>query len=162
MFSPPLGLDNVSTRKHPMTHLPDPITQSGFYENVSGKRLLAWVFDAAFILVLCLLVLPFTGFLGIFFLPFLWLVVGFAYRTITIANGSATWGMRIASIELRNSEGARLDLSEAALHTLGYTISFGFFFVQAVSIVLMCASMRGQSLTDHVLGTVMLNKQARR
>ena len=145
-----------------MTQLPDPITQSGFYENVPAKRLLAWVFDAVFVLGLCLLVLPFTGFLGIFFLPFLWLVVGFAYRTITIANGSATWGMRSASIELRNIAGARLDLTEAALHTLGYTISFGIFLLQAASIVLMCASMRGQSLTDHVLGTVMLNRQARR
>lgn len=145
-----------------MTHLPDPITQSSFYENVPAKRLLAWVFDAVFVLGLCLLVLPLTGFLGIFFLPLMWLVVGFAYRTITIANGSATWGMRIASIELRNSAGARLNLAEAALHTLGYTISFGIFLLQAVSIVLMCAGLRGQSITDHVLGTVMLNRQARR
>jgi uncharacterized RDD family membrane protein YckC len=143
-----------------MTHLPDPITQSSFYENVPAKRLLAWVFDAVFVLGLCLLVLPLTGFLGIFFLPLMWLVVGFAYRTITIANGSATWGMRIASIELRNSAGARLNLTEAALHTLGYTISFGIFLLQAVSIVLMCTGLRGQSMTDHVLGTVMLNRQA--
>ena len=145
-----------------MTHLPDPITQSIFYENVPVKRLLAWVFDAVFVLGLCLLVLPLTGFLGIFFLPLMWLVVGFSYRTITIANGSATWGMRIASIELRNSAGARLNLTEAALHTFGYTISFGIFLLQAVSIVLMCAGLRGQSITDHVLGTVMLNRQARR
>lgn len=145
-----------------MTHLPDPITQSSFYENVPAKRLLAWVFDAVFVLGLCLVVLPLTGFLGIFFLPLMWLIVGFAYRTITIANESATWGMRIASIELRNSAGARLNLTEAALHTLGYTISFGIFLLQAVSIVLMCAGLRGQSITDHVLGTVMLNRQARR
>lgn len=145
-----------------MTHLPDPITQPGFYENVPAKRFLAWVFDAVFVLGLCLVILPFTGFLGLFFLPSLWLVVGFAYRTITIANSSATWGMRIASIELRNSDGARLGLPEAALHTLGYTISIGVFLLQAVSIVLMCASLRGQSLSDHILGTVMLNRQARR
>lgn len=145
-----------------MTQLPDPIAQSGFYENVPAKRFLAWVFDAAFVFVICLLVLPFTGFLGVFFWPFMWLVVGFAYRTITIANGSATWGMRIASIELRNSAGERLDLAQAALHTLGYSISIGIFFIQAASIVLMCASARGQSLTDHALGTVMLNRQTRK
>ena len=145
-----------------MTHLPDPITQSAFYENVPAKRLFAWVLDAVIILGICLIVLPFTGFLGIFFWPLMWLVIGFAYHTISIANGSATWGMRLVSIELRNRTGARLDLTEAALHTLGYTISIGIFLLQAVSIVLMCASMRGQSLTDHVLGTVMLNKQARR
>ena len=147
--------------RDPMTQLPDPITQSSFYTNVPAKRLLAWIFDAVFVLGLCLVVLPFTGFLGIFFLPLLWLVVGFAYRTITISNNSATWGMRITSIELRNSSGAKLDFTEAALHTFGYTISIGMFLLQAASIILMCASLRGQSLTDHVLGTVMLNRLAR-
>ena len=145
-----------------MTQLPDPITQSSFYENVPAKRLLAWVFDAVFVLILSVVVLPFTAFLGLFFLPLLWLVVGFAYRVITTTNGSATWGMRIASIELRNSAGTRLNLGEATLHTLGYSVSIGTFLIQAASIVLMCASLRGQSLTDHILGTVMLNKQALR
>ena len=145
-----------------MSHLPDPIAQAAFYENVPTKRLFAWILDAAIILGICLVVLPFTGFLGIFFWPLMWLVVGFAYRTITIANRSATWGMRLVSIELLNRTGARLDLTKAIFHTLGYIISIGIFLLQAVSIVLICASMRGQSLTDHVLGTVMLNKQAQR
>ena len=145
-----------------MTHLPDTIAQAAFYETVPTNRLFVWILDAAIILGICLVVLRFTGFLGIFFWPLMWLVVGFAYRTITIANRSATWGMRLVSIELRNRTGARLDLTEAALHTLGYTISIGMFLLQAVSIVLICASMRGQSLTDHVLGAVMLNKQAQR
>lgn len=145
-----------------MTHLPDPIEQPGFYADVPSKRLLAWVFDAVIILVLCLVILPFTGFLALFIWPLWWLIVGFAYRTITIATGSATWGMRLMAIELRNSMGARLNLTEAALHTLGYTISIGSLFIQAVSVVLMCASFRGQSLSDHVLGTVMLNRRALR
>jgi uncharacterized RDD family membrane protein YckC len=143
-----------------MTNLPDPIEQPGFYADVPGKRLLAWVFDAVFILVLCLLISPFTGFLALFIWPLWWLIIGFAYRTITIATGSATWGMRIMAIELRNSEGQRLNLPEAALHTLGYTICIGSLIIQAVSIVLMTASFRGQSLPDHVLGTVMLNRRA--
>ena len=145
-----------------MTHLPDTIAQAAFYETVPTNRLFAWILDAAIILGICLVVLPFTGFLGIFFWPLMWLVVGFAYRTITIANRSATWGMRLVSIELRNRTGARLDLTKAIFHTLGYIISIGIFLLQAVSIVLICASMRGQSLIDHVLGAVMLNKQARR
>jgi uncharacterized RDD family membrane protein YckC len=145
-----------------MTHLPDTIAQAAFYETVPTNRLFAWILDAAIILGICLVVLPFTGFLGIFFWPLMWLVVGFAYRTITIANRSATWGMRLVSIELLNRTGARLDLTKAIFHTLGYIISIGIFLLQAVSIVLICASMRGQSLIDHVLGAVMLKKQARR
>jgi len=145
-----------------MTHLPDTIAQAAFYETVPTNRLFAWILDAAIILEICLVVLPFTGFLGIFFWPLMWLVVGFAYRTITIANRSATWGMRLVSIELLNRTGARLDLTKAIFHTLGYIISIGIFLLQAVSIVLICASMRGQSLIDHALGAVMLNKQAQR
>jgi uncharacterized RDD family membrane protein YckC len=145
-----------------MSDLPDPVTQSTFYENVAGKRLIAWILDSILVLGLCLVAIPLTGFVGLFFLPFLWLVVGFAYRTITIANGSATLGMRLVAIELRNNSGARLNLTEAALHTLGYTFSIAFFLLQVLSIILMCSSLRGQSLTDHVLGTVMLNRQARR
>ena len=145
-----------------MNQLPDPIDQSGFYESVTGKRLLAWMFDALFIFILCLLISPFTGFLALLIWPLWWLVIGFAYRTITITTGSATWGMRLMAIELRTSQGARLNLPEAALHTLGYTISIGSLLIQAVSIVLMCGSLRGQSLTDHVLGTVMLNRRALR
>ncbi len=145
-----------------MTDLPDTIAQAAFYETVPTNRLFAWILDAAIILEICLVVLPFTGFLGIFFWPLMWLVVGFAYRTITIANRSATWGMRLVSIELLNRTGARLDLTKAIFHTLGYIISIGIFLLQAVSIVLICASMRGQSLIDHVLGAVMLKKQARR
>ena len=143
-----------------MTHLPDPLHQPQFYADVTGKRLLAWVLDAGFIFVLCLLILPFTGFLAVFVWPMFWLVVGFCYRVMTIANGSATWGMRIAAIELRNSEGTRLSFGEAALHTLGYSLCIASLLVQAVSIVLMCGSLRGQSLPDHVLGTVMVNKRA--
>jgi uncharacterized RDD family membrane protein YckC len=145
-----------------MTHLPDTIAQAAFYETVPTNRLFVWILDAAIILGICLVVLRFTGFLGIFFWPLMWLVVGFAYRTITIANRSATWGMRLVSIELLNRTGARLDLTKAIFHTLGYIISIGIFLLQAVSIVLICASMRGQSLIDHVLGAVMLKKQARR
>ena len=63
-------------------------------------------------------------------------------------------------IELRNAEGHRLSLGEAALHTVGYYISFGMALVQLVSVIFMLTSERGQSLTDMVMGTVMLNRRA--
>jgi len=145
-----------------MSDLPDPVTQSNFYDNVAGKRFLAWIVDMVLVLVLCFFAVPLSGFIAVFFLPLMWLVVDFAYRTITISNYSATLGMRLVSIELRNSSGARLSATEAAQHTFGYFLSFAFFLLQVLSIILMCSSLRGQSLTDHALGTVMLNRQARR
>lgn len=142
-----------------VSHLPDPIRQPEFYESVVVKRLLAWLVDTVLIMVLVLLALPFTAFLGIFVLPVMYLVVGFAYRVVTIANGSATWGMRLFAMELRQADGQRLDLQAASLHTLGYTISVSFPVLQVISIVLMLATDRRQGLTDHVMGTAALNRR---
>lgn len=141
-------------------HIPDPVTQAEFYADVPAKRLIAWVADTILVAVICLLILPFTTFTGIFFFPVLMLVVGFAYRVVTLARGSATWGMRLVAIEFRTVSGARFDLGMAFLHTLGFTVSCAFFLLQVVSIVLMLTTARGQGLSDHVLGTVALNRRA--
>ncbi|MDR9393484.1 MAG: RDD family protein [Roseovarius sp.] len=144
----------------PSWHIPDPETQPEFYSDVPMKRLVAWLVDTVLIVLICLAVLPFTAFTGILFFPFLMLSVGFAYRVITIARGSATWGMRLAAIEFRTLGGERFDLAMAFWHTLGLTISFGFPVLQLISIVLMMTTARGQGLSDHVLGTVALNRRA--
>jgi hypothetical protein len=68
--------------------------------------------------------------------------------------------MRLFAIEFRNANGQRLDQAEAFQHTLGFMLSFTFFPVQILSMVLMATSARGQGLTDHILGTVALNRRA--
>ena len=143
-----------------MTHLPDPDTQPQFYDGVATKRLLAWVVDTIMIALVSVVVLPFTAFTGLFFFPLLILVVGFVYRTATLASGSSTWGMRLFAIEMRTMHGERFDLGTAFGHTLGYSLSIAAFPVQAVSILLMLTTARGQGLTDHVLGTVALNRRS--
>ncbi|MDO6725372.1 RDD family protein [Cognatishimia sp. 1_MG-2023] len=141
--------------------LPDPVSQPEFYADVPMKRFLSWIADMVLIGILCVLILPFTAFTGIFFFPFLIMVVGFAYRVITLTNGSATLGMRFFGIEFRTQHGDRFDLGTAFMHTLGYSVSFTFFVLQIISIVLMMTSSRSQGLTDHVLGSVVINKAAR-
>ena len=145
-----------------MNALPDPDMQPEFYRDVPLKRLMAWVVDALVTLLGCVVILPFTAFTGIFFFPLLFLFVGFAYRTITIANGSATWGMRLFSIELRRADGTKLDAGCAFAHTLGYTLSWFVPVFQLISVIMMASTWRGQGLSDHVLGTVMLNRRALR
>ncbi|MEY1555861.1 RDD family protein [Yoonia sp. R2331] len=141
--------------------LPNPETAPAFYQGVPFKRLLAWVVDVVLIALLCLLVLPFTAFTGIFFFPFLMLFVGFFYRWFTIAGGSATWGMRLMAIELRDIEGMRLTSGTAFLHTVGYTISVVTAPLQLISMGAMVLTPRGQGLSDLVLGTTAINKPAR-
>lgn len=140
--------------------LPDPDLQAEFYADVPVKRLVAWLADTVLIALISLLIVPFTAFTGLFFFPLLMLMVGFIYRVTTITNRSATWGMRLMAIEFRASNGERFGFGLAVLHTLGLSISFAMPLLQLISIVLMLTTARKQGLTDHVLGTVALNRAA--
>lgn len=141
-------------------HIPDPDTQPDFYADVPLKRFLAWLVDSLLTLVFCVLVLPFTAFTGLFFLPFLFLAIGLVYRTATIAKGSATWGMRLFALEFRTASGQRFDGTMAFLHSMGFTFSCAVPLVQLASILLMLTGSRAQGLTDLVLGTVAINRRA--
>ncbi|EEW26378.1 RDD family protein [Rhodobacter ferrooxidans] len=143
------------------TMLPDPDRHAEFYAGVPTKRALAWVADMVLIAVVTAIIVPFTAFTALFFLPFLYLVVGFVYRTLTLAGGSATWGMRLMAIELRDYRGQRFDLATAILHTLGYSISIGMVAPQVLSAGLMLVTPRAQGLTDLLMGSVAINRAAR-
>ena len=144
-----------------MTHaLPDPRIQAEFYDDLATKRFLAWLVDAALIFVLCLLVLPFTAFLGLFFFPLMWLVLGFFYRWVTLSGRSSTWGMRLMAIEFRTTRGRRFDGTTAFFHTLIYTVAMGTFVLQAVSVAMILMSPRRQSLADLMLGSAAVNRAA--
>ena len=138
---------------------PDPVRAPQFYSSVPSKRLIAWIIDTLITLAMTAVIIPFTAFIGLFFLPVIALIVSFAYRTLTISSGSATWGMRMMSIELRDANGERFDFSQALLHTIGYWLCTAFFIVQIVSIIMMLGTARGQSLTDMALGSVMINRR---
>ncbi|NOD63035.1 MULTISPECIES: RDD family protein [unclassified Ruegeria] len=143
-----------------MNHLPNPDTQPEFYSSVATKRFVAWLFDIAFISLLCIVPVFLTFGAGLFFLPLIYAVISFAYRVITISNGSATLGMRFMGIELRDAFGERMDMGKAIAHTAGYFVSMAFFVVQIISVIMMLTSARGQGLTDSFLGTVMINQRA--
>lgn len=142
-----------------MSHLPDPDRQPEFYQTVAVKRFFAWLFDTIVILLLSLVIVLLTAFVGAFVWPILYLTVGFIYRVVTIANGSATWGMRFVGIELRDAYGARLDTGLALAHTTGYTVSMAIPVLQVISVIMMLTSARCQGLTDVLLGTAALNRR---
>jgi uncharacterized RDD family membrane protein YckC len=140
--------------------LPDPVREPEFYDGVTVKRGLAWVVDAGVTFAFCLVVLPLTAFTALFWWPVLWLMVGFLYRWATMAGRSATWGMRLMGLTVRDREGSRLDAGTALAHVLGYTVSMAVFPLQLVSIALMVGLGRGQGLSDFALGTAVINKPA--
>ena len=145
---------------NPTWHIPDPHAQPEFYADVPTKRLIAWIVDMVLILGISALITVFTAFVGLLFFPLIVLTVGFVYRVVTIANGSATWGMRLLAIEFRTLRGERFDLSMAAMHTFFYSVSLAFFLMQIISMVLMLTTARCQWLSDHLLGTVAVNRRA--
>jgi uncharacterized RDD family membrane protein YckC len=141
------------------SNLPDPMVQPEFYDSVTIKRGLAWLIDAVLIAALLVPVVVMTAFVGLFFLPLLFFVTGFIYRVATITGRSATWGMRLMSIEFRDQRGEHFDFSQAFMHTLGYTVSMAIFPLQLISIAMMFLTERGQGLTDMLLGTVAINRR---
>ncbi len=151
-----------SQSRAPLWGLPDPDSQGEFYRDVAIKRAFAWLVDAILISLISLIVVIFTFGIGLFFYGLILFAVSFLYRFITIASASATPGMRLMAIELRNFRGERFDTTTALLHTLGYLGSVAFVFPQIISIILMATSRRGQGLSDMVLGTAALNQAARR
>ncbi|MCO8144526.1 RDD family protein [Rhodovulum tesquicola] len=151
----------MTDQPDPLWGLPDPVLHAEFYRNVPAKRLVAWVVDTVLILLIALLALPFTAFAAVFVLPLFVALVGFVYRVVTLARGSATWGMRLMAIEIRNGRGERLDSQTAALHTLVYSLGMAFVLPQVVSVVLMLTGARAQGLHDMLLGTAAINRPAR-
>ncbi|MFC4213877.1 RDD family protein [Pseudophaeobacter arcticus] len=143
-----------------MTSLPDPDYQAEFYAFTAPKRLVAWVVDSILIVVLSLITVVMTAFVGLLIWPLLYLVIGFVYRAATLSSSSATLGMRFAGIELRDLSGRRLDSQQAVLHSLGFSISIAVPVLQVISIILMLTTAKGQGLSDSLLGTVMLNRRA--
>ncbi len=143
----------------PAPGLPDPEARPEFYAGVPAKRALAWLVDSVLIFVLTSIAALLT--VIVFFVwPLLFLLIGFLYRWVTIANGSATPGMRVFSIEFRDRDGRRFDSTTAFLHTAGYSISIAAFPLQLISIALMLISPRGQGLTDHILGSAAVQRAA--
>lgn len=139
---------------------PDPATQSHFYADATMKRAFAWVIDTTVTAFLVALVVPFTGFLALFFLGGLYVAINFLYRWIGLARHSATFGMRLMGVEFRDVQGLRMGAGLALVHTVFYALSVAFVIPQILSILMMGTSVRGQGLTDVVLGTVLINRAA--
>lgn len=140
--------------------LPDPERHADFYRGVAVKRGLAWAVDAVATAALTAVIVPFTAFTALFFLPLLFLAVNFAYRAISLARTSATPGMWMTGIAFRRADGSTLDAGTAIAHTIGTMVTWGFVLPQIASVTLMMLGPRGQGLSDLVLGTVAIKRAA--
>ncbi len=144
----------------PLWGLPDPDTNADFYDGTTAKRFMAWLVDTLLIFLVSLVILPFTGFLALFVYAGFFTVVSFCYRTFSLANHSATPGLRLMGVEFRDRNGERFDMSTAAAHTTIYLLSWFVFPLRLISVLMMMFTPRGQGLQDMLLGTAGINRAA--
>jgi uncharacterized RDD family membrane protein YckC len=142
-------------------NLPDPQRQPEFYADVLMKRVLAWVFDALLITGLTFLTVIGTAFTAIFVLGLVTLLISLLYRWMSISAWSATPGMRLMSLELRDHRGAKLSSGTAFWHSALYLFFRGMVIPQIISFAMMIWSERGQSLHDAFTGVVALNRASK-
>lgn len=138
--------------------LPDPFQQPEFYAGVLPKRAIAWIMDVILITVLSFIAGILTLSLAWFLWPITFVVIGFLYRTATLASGSATWGMRLMGIELRDIAGERFTGMTSLIHVVGYYASMAFVLPAVASIAAMFITDKRQSLVDLILGTAAINR----
>lgn len=131
------------------------------HSDTPTKRLLAWIVDTVIIAIPTMIIVAMTLFIATPLAPFIFAVLSFLYRWVTLAQGSATLGMRLFAVSIRNLDGSPLDNTTAFLHVAGYFVSVAIFPLQLISIGLMLITERKQGLTDHILGTAAFNNSAR-
>ncbi len=140
------------------SQLPDPKLDSQFYAAVPFKRLFAWVIDAVIIFAICIGLVVVTVGIGAFIFPLLAFITNVIYRIYCLTKWSATLGMRVMGIEIRNMQGNRDDQHEASYHTALYI----FFTLTGLGIpacaLAMLITERGQGLHDMMLGTTAINR----
>lgn len=140
--------------------LPDPQAQPEFYRSVPMRRFSAFALDSLLICIITVIAIPLTGFTGLFFLPVLVTVISFIYRFWTLRSGSATWGMRLVGIELRDHRGERLSPGIAAAHVGLYLVFLGTVLPTLISLASMMMTSRRQSLPDLFLGVAAIRTPA--
>lgn len=117
-----------------------------------AKRLIAFILDVILVWGMVIAISSFG--VGFFAFGGLLLFVDLIYR---ISTASATWGMRILGIELRDRTGNKFDTTAATLHTFAFYIVLASVIIQVASALMMLGSQRRQGLHDMLLGSVMVN-----
>jgi uncharacterized RDD family membrane protein YckC len=142
------------------SHLPDPTLDAQFYEGVPLKRLIAWFIDVFIVLSIIVACIILTLGMLAFVFPFLAFCINLAYRIFCLNKWSATLGMRLTGIEIRNAKGERLTLAESAWHTGVFVCVFVSLLGIVANMIAMFLSERGQGIHDLLLGTVAINRPA--
>lgn len=153
--------DTIDDFLPPLRGLPDPDLDRRFYEGVPSRRLVAWIIDFLVVAALSLVVIPLFGILtlglGFFAAPAVYWGLSFLYRVATLNGRSATWGMRLMGIELRDADGERFGFGMALAHVGLYSLSVFLTIPLFLSALTVLATRYNQTLHDIVLRAAAIN-----
>lgn len=143
---------------------PEPFFEPEYYWGVVWRRIFAYcVIDALVVVLLWALAAAlFAGLTVVSLggLSAIWTLYGFvplAYHTLTIGGRhSATWGMRLMGIEVRDWSGGRPSYLQALALTVVFylTTAATAFFV----LLLVLFNRRRRTLHDFLAGTVVIRR----
>ena len=147
--------------------VPDPVRDIQFYDGVPVRRLVAFCIDLLVVAGLWSVVLIVGLLISVLTLglaaPLALAVFGaadFVYRWAMLAERSATVGMMLTGIEVRDAAGDRPNPILAFLHVAGFYVSVFVTPLLVIGWLLMAASPRRRMLHDVALGAVVINRPA--
>jgi uncharacterized RDD family membrane protein YckC len=137
----------------------DPAVHPERYDGVRTRRIFAFLIDATAIFFLMVAAYVAIAVLGIFTFGLLWLlfpvvwpVVAILYSVLTLGGpASATPGMRFTGIEIRTTDGGRMDYGYALLHAVLFWASIAILTPLVLLVALF--TERKQLLHDLIIGT---------
>lgn len=138
--------------------LPAPDMFPEFYADVPVKRALAWAADLIVTVVLTVVAVALTLFIGAFFIPVLFAAVSIGYRTVMLSRYGATLGMMLMALKWRRLDGTPPDQMTAFAYSAIHAGLWVIFPLQIASIVMTLITPYRQGLHDMALGTTMLNQ----
>lgn len=151
----------------PRPHAYDPRTQPELFEGVLGRRSVAFLIDAVLILLFTASAYLLIFIMGFFTLGLGWLLFGLTfpgvalgYYALTLGINGSTPGMAAMGLELRMWYGEPVYVVMALAHAVLFWVTV----VVLTPVVLLMGFFndRRRLLHDLLLGTVMINGQARR
>jgi uncharacterized RDD family membrane protein YckC len=145
--------------------VPDPVHDSQFYDGVPMRRFVAFCIDLVVIALLWCVVLAVGLLISVLTLGLgtplavaVFAATGFLYRWAMLAERSATLGMILTGIEVRDAVGGRVNPIVAFLHVAGFYVSVFVTPLLVIGWFLMAVSPYRRLLHDLVLGTVVVNR----
>ena len=169
-YTPPGGSDWAGATSGDQAQAYDPATTPEYFEGVLSRRMVAFLVDATMIIGPIVLLTLFIFVFGIVTLSLGWMLFplvspafviwAICYNAITLGSpASATLGMRLMDLEMRTMSGGSCYSLLGAAHVVLYWVSVSFL----TPLVLLVALFNGRRrlLHDFVLGTVVVNSEAR-